>query len=333
MRFTLSLGRAAPTALHCYYLSHEDGLMGRLAWWQATFRPARTLALVLGVLVAAAAFTVLTAASRTEQARTVGTVSANFSPAYDILVRPKGARSQVETVTRTVQPDFQSGIDGGITIAQYRTIERIPGVKVAAPIAMVGYAELGASQFVTLPKHVLGSAGRRLYRISTTYVNDNGASRVTQPPHYLYVTPLRLRGSINSGSPPATDGTGKGCTHTENAPLSPNTNPFSPAAQSYSACWSRVNRYNYPPGLNQVSATRAGFFVSWSIPVLIAAIDPRAEAQLDGLNRSLVSGRYLREHERDRGPMVPVLASSDSGMNEYSQTIVQRLATTAVMPD
>jgi hypothetical protein len=39
--------------------------MGRLAWSQVRCRPARTLALIVGVLVAATAFTVLTAASRT----------------------------------------------------------------------------------------------------------------------------------------------------------------------------------------------------------------------------------------------------------------------------
>jgi len=93
--------------------------MGRLAWSQARFRPARTLALVIGVLVAATAFTVLTAASRTAQARTVGTVSANFQPAYDILVRPAASRTAVESKTGTVAPDFLSGIYGGITMAQW----------------------------------------------------------------------------------------------------------------------------------------------------------------------------------------------------------------------
>jgi putative ABC transport system permease protein len=114
--------------------------MGRLAWLQARFRPARTLALIAAVLVAAIAFTVLTAASRTAQLRTAGEVSANYVPAYDILVRPKGARTAVENQTGTVQPDFLWGIDGGVTMAQYRQIQRIPGVQVAAPIAMVGYA-------------------------------------------------------------------------------------------------------------------------------------------------------------------------------------------------
>ena len=101
--------------------------MGRLAWSQVRFRPARTVALILGVLVAATAFTVLTAASRTAQVRTPGVVSANFSPAYDILVRPRGARTALESATGTVQPDFLSGIYGGITLAQYQQIQQIPG--------------------------------------------------------------------------------------------------------------------------------------------------------------------------------------------------------------
>ena len=175
--------------------------MGRLAWSQVRFRPARTLALVAGVLVAATAFTVLTAASRTAQVRTTGTVSANFRPAYDILVRPKGARTAVENRTGTVQPDFLSGIYGGITMAQYHQIQQIPGVQVAAPIAMVGYAQLEAAMFEPVPAAALAGSGRQLYRISTTWVSGNGASRVTQPPSYLYVTPRRLTG--NRGADPA----------------------------------------------------------------------------------------------------------------------------------
>jgi putative ABC transport system permease protein len=306
--------------------------MGRLAWSQVRFRLARTLALVAGVLVAATAFTVLTAASQTAQVRTLGTVSANFKAAYDILVRPKGARTAVESKTGTVQPDFLSGIYGGISMAQYHQIQQIPGVQVAAPIAMVGYAQLNASIFVPVPKSALAGSGRQLYRISTTYVNDNGASRVTQPPTYLYVTPLRLKGSSNVGDPPATDGTGPGCTLNVNTVVSPETNPFGTAGQSYASCWSRVNQYDLPPGLG-ASSTEAGYWVKWTIPVLIAAIDPDAEAKLDGLNKALVSGSYLKENESDSGPTFPVLASSASGMNEYAQTTVQQLAAPSVMPD
>jgi putative ABC transport system permease protein len=302
--------------------------MGRLAWSQVRFRPARAVALIIGMLVAATAFTVLTAASRTAQARTVGTVSANFSPAYDILVRPKGARTAVETRTGTVAPDFLSGIYGGITMAQWHQIEQIPGVEVAAPIAMVGYTELNAYVFVPMPAAALAGSGRQLYRISTTWVSDSGASRVTQPPAYLYVTPLPLTQSGNGG---LTDGTGPGCQPP--AFLSPGTNPFGTAAQSYAQCWSRKNQYDMPPTPGPGSSSgAAGYFVTWTVPVLVAAIDPDAEAKLDGLNKALVSGSYLTENESARSPTLPVLASSASGMNEYAQTTVQQLAAPSAMP-
>src|SRR6202046_5989799 len=102
--------------------------MARLAWSQLRFRPLRLLAVLAGMLLATTAFTVLTAASRTAQLRTVGTVTAHFVPAYDILVRPRGSRTALETQTGTVQPNFLSGIYGGITMAQYHQIAAIPGV-------------------------------------------------------------------------------------------------------------------------------------------------------------------------------------------------------------
>ena len=302
--------------------------MGRLAWSQVRFRPARTLALIVGVLVAATAFTVLTAASRTAQARTVGKVSANFAPAYDILVRPRGSRTAVESKTGTVQPDFLSGVYGGITMAQWHQIEQVPGVQVAAPIAMVGYAQLQAEMFEPVPAAALAGSGRQLYRNSTTWVSDDGASRVTQPPGYLYVTPLPVTGNLEGQR--STDGTGPGC-EPGGVALPPGTNPFGAAAQSYTECWSRANHYNMPG--SGTSGTEAGYWVTWTIPVLIAAIDPDAEAKLDGLNKALVSGSYLTENEGGTGPTLPVLASSASGMTEYAQTTLQQLTAPSVMPN
>lgn len=85
------------------------------------------------MLVAVTAFTVLTAASRTSQLRTVGTVTAHFRSAYDILVRPKGSRTKLESQTGTVQPNLLSGIYGGITMAQYHEMQRIPACRWRRP--------------------------------------------------------------------------------------------------------------------------------------------------------------------------------------------------------
>ncbi len=305
--------------------------MGRLAWLQLRFRPARTVALLAGILLAATAFTVLTAASRTSQLRTVGTVTAHFRPAYDILVRPRGARTALETRTGTVQPSFLSGIYGGISLAQYRAIQRIPGVQVAAPIAMVGYTLIRAGIVVPLPAADAAGSGRQLYRYATTWVSAGGTTRVAQPPSYLYLTPNRI--GIDSSGDAYEELPGGSrvivCPQPDGIPAS----PFSAAAQSGGWCWSKVDgnagavTLEHPPGEPYA-------IVNWSFPMLIAAIDPAAEAKLDGFNRALISGRYLGEdagdgHGANGQPTFPVLAASSSGIGEYALTRVQRLAAPA----
>ena len=97
--------------------------MGRLAWSQLRFRTARLVALLAGLLLATTAFTVLTAASHTAQLRTTGTVSSHFVPAYEILVRPRGARIGAATplnVTLTPgtirEPKMLRSCPGAITV-------------------------------------------------------------------------------------------------------------------------------------------------------------------------------------------------------------------------
>ena len=315
--------------------------MSRLIWSQLRFRTGRAAALLAGILVATTAFTVLTAAARTAQIRTIGTVTAHFQPAYDILVRPTGARSSLESATGAVQPDFLSGIYGGMTMAQWRQIQKIAGVQVAAPIAMVGYAFMQAQFPVVLPLADVAEPGRQLYRATTTWVSGNGATRIPQPSSYLYVTPDRVRFSFAaSGTTFETLPDGKTVAP---CPVTGSTgSPFSFAAQAGSGCFSKADGYGYPPGtiswpnLNG----RAGFSVSWQFPMLIAAVDPQAEARLDGLSHALTSGQYLPENYDNEPPAdgyqngdeFPVLATADSGIGEYASTQVQELAAPSAAP-
>jgi putative ABC transport system permease protein len=302
--------------------------LGRLAWSQLRFRGARTIALLAGMLLAATAFTVLTAASRTSQLRTVGTVTAHFSPAYDILVRPKGSRSALETRTGTVQPNFLSGIYGGISLAQYHRIERIPGVQVAAPIAMVGYTLISAGIPVLLPAADNSRPGRQLYRYATTWVSAGGTTRVPQPPSFVYLTPDRL--GLNSEGQTYEDLPGGAqATVCPGPAVGQLASPFGVAAQSDGWCWSHINgtagAFTLSPQPHQAFA-----LVNWSFPMLIAAVDPAAERKLDGLNLAVTSGRYLAESDgygqtASGQPTFPVLAASTSGIGEYAVTQVQRL--------
>ncbi len=315
--------------------------MSRLAWSQLRFRSGRALALLAGMLVATTAFTVLTAAARTAQVRTTGTVSAHFRPAYDILVRPEGARSSLESATGTVQPDFLSGIYGGITMAQYHQIQRIPGVQVAAPIAMVGYTFMNANFPVWLPAADVARPGRQLYRVSTAWVSANGASRFREPASYVYVTPDRLR--YQSGTGTSTEILPGGKTAVPCPATGPVASPFSDAALAAAWCFSKINGEGLPPGTFSVPdlGSRPGFSVNWQFPMLIAAIDPAAEARLDGLNHAVTSGQYLPENGFGTGPDAtyfgtgegfPVLAAADSGIGEYSVSQVQELGAPPAPP-
>jgi putative ABC transport system permease protein len=311
--------------------------MTRLAWSQLRFRTIRLVALLAGLLLATAAFTVLTAASRTAQLRTVGTVSAHFVPAYDILVRPAGARTALENQTDTVQPNFLSGIYGGISTAQYHEIAQIPGVQVAAPIAMVGYSLLVPQLSFPLPAADLSRPGRQLYRVTTTWISQGGTSRVTPPSSYVYVTPQRLGVDNQITGYLTTEQLPDGQTVTicpTDVNLEPGVDPFGAAAQSDCTAWSKVNGYGpqgvntpYPPG-----ARNPGYAVYWDIPVLIAAVDPLAEAKLDGLNRAVITGRYLPATTAGSSDSFPVLASSVSGLDETAVTQVAALSAPASPP-
>ncbi len=307
--------------------------MSRLAWSQLRFRTVRLVALLAGMLLATTAFTVLTAASRTAQLRTIGTVSAHFVPAYDILVRPKGARTALESQTGTVQPNFLSGIYGGITMGQYQQIQQIPGVQVAAPIAMVGYALLGAYIRVPIPAADYARPGRQLYRISTTWVSDAGTSRISQPPSYTYVTPDALRFMNSTGSTvEELPGHRSVAVCPMQPPTTPATDPFGAAVQSSAECWSKVNGTALP------GSSIPTYGTVWKLPVLIAAVDPVAEAKLDGLDHALISGRYLTEDAHDSPgangtTSFPVLASSSAGMDEYAVTQLEALTQPASPPD
>ena len=79
----------------------------------------------------------------------------------------------------------------------------------------------------------------------------------------------------------------------------------------------------------------------WGFPLLLTAIDPESEARLTGLDRALVSGRYLRDGDRARltreprgrddwpPRVLPVLAASRTYVDEQMELAVERLSAAA----
>lgn len=207
-------------------------------------RPTALLAVVAVAAIAITASQVGTAA----RVRIEAEIDANWRGAYDILVRPAGARLDLERTNGLVEPNFVAlAGQGGISAAQVATIRAIPGVEIAAPIAWVGFVtNRVASPTIEIPKV---PAKPTLYSATLTVSTSDGVSR-----RLVYEDLLRILLAPEETNFPGcptviSDYNATGC---------PNT----PGVR-----WTlEVNSVHYPPQLQS--------------PIL--AIDPEAERALLG---------------------------------------------------
>lgn len=286
----------------------------------------RSAAVVLSLALAVTAFVVLTSTTRESRLVTVRTVNGNYRSAYDILVRPNNSQTELERSAALVRPNYLSGIFGGITWQQLRQIRQIPGTSVVAPIAMIGEV----LQTIDVPVDVSSSlgGGRDAVGFTSSFVSERGRARAAGPGGYVYVTPNRLTwGPLTAPSQSFGAVEHRGhrsvttCRHA--APARKYGSPFGAARLWQVSCWSRVN--GDPNGeWSSLGGYRYPAYVTVSIPVTIAAVDPAAEAALTGLDGAVVDGRYLNPRDRpERLPApandsvaVPVIASSRPVVDE-----------------
>lgn len=274
-------------------------------------RPGRAAALFLAVLIAASGFTVLTASSSASRLDVVGTVNARARLNYDILVRPTGARTNVERQDSLIQGGYLSGVAGGISKKQWREIEQIPGIEVAAPIAMMGYVV----PRVDIPIDVAGvkaARGDAVARLDVTWRYDNGLSSEGAVPDFAFLTDKHL--ALNPGKQEFSFLYGTKASKKL-------IGPFQTVER---LGLSQSNRPSYMgdcsedgSGSTTCGKTRSGVgpTITFPFPMLLAAIDPRSEAKLTGLGAQLESGSglqkaSLRNPHTPTGKVTPVLAAA-----------------------
>lgn len=94
--------------------------------------------LIIGALVISSGLSVLVGLSETNRGTIINTLEEKWKTSYDIVVRPSVIEE--ENSNDLLDPNFLSGLSGGISIEEWEKIKAIEGVSVAAPISMVGYA-------------------------------------------------------------------------------------------------------------------------------------------------------------------------------------------------
>ncbi len=323
--------------------------MFRALWSQLRHRRRRAAAVAAGILVASVSFSLLTAATATSTAQVEGTVARNLRPAYDILVRPPGSTTSLEAREGLVRDNYLSGIFGGITLQQYAEVKKVPGVQLAAPIAMIGYV-LETIYLDVSVGGALTSATSQVLSVTDVPTTDNGLTRIpAQPEGYVYVTgdainnPLGGLTRIHGTQVTAESETLPNGRHIVICQQNIETPPHSPFINTNAAnatCWSSRDGY-YGNGSSDVGRAGVYGYIAETIPILVAAIDPVAENQLVGLDHAVVDGRYLHTSDAPklvgggasaeaRNLQVPVLATTDPFVEGSDQITISRLPASAV---
>lgn len=313
--------------------------MFRFVLRRIAYSKIRSGAVVGGVVVSLLSFVLLTAAVNTSQLQVQGTVEENFRPAYDILVRPSNSFSDIERRRRLVRENYLSGIYGGITLADYRAVQGIKAVDVAAPIANLGYFTLFKGIPVRINK-LINEEPYQLYRIRSRWLADRGLSDYPNADVYVYYTrnpfvPLSGPGGLAERVPgfsqplPVCGGI--------QAKLAEGVKPFDPLLTTSLSCFSQT-----PPEVttkNPFAQGHIGSKIYAALPVAVAAIDPLEETKLLALDEAMVDGRFLRP---DDGPFIekhpvtprssgidhrlsPAIASSKLFVDEDLRISIERL--------
>ena len=281
-------------------------------WAQLRHRRTRVGALGAAIALAAVSFVLLASAAKTSDVRVRGSVQSNFRNAYDILIRPRGSFTQLEQSQQLVRNNYLSGIFGGISLAQYRTIQGIRGVDVAAPIANIGYVLPTGRMFLSVRPWVNGDP-IQLYRVRESVRGQAGTSVYPGTRGYVYYT---RRARFEQGKEITQSGAALSVCESFNASAPPITGPFTfnGRDRAYLRCYSARSPgkgSDVIPEIAPIGGVGVEAYISF--PILIAAIDPVQEARLLELDRAIVSGRYLRNSDRPHANgirYVPVIASA-----------------------
>ncbi|MBE1556779.1 ABC transporter permease [Sporosarcina limicola] len=145
-------------------------------WWR---NKERFILLVVGALVISSGLTYLIGLSETNKGTIVDELQQRWSASYDIVVRPQGSRTITEEVN-LLEPNYLSGLSGGISIEQYEKIKAMSDIEVAAPIAMIGYADYP----VKLTEFELEKEG--IYRVHQEVINGNGIKELSSSSNNYY---------------------------------------------------------------------------------------------------------------------------------------------------
>lgn len=231
-------------------------------------RSSRNILLLVGLLAISSGLSTYVSANQNASVRVSAALDEHWRGAYDILVRPNDAVQPTERQYGVVESNYLSASSSGITVEQWKAIERLQGVEVAAPVSTIGYLRnILGNMSLEIPPQTEPS----LYRFSMAITSTNGYRDVGVSTYLRYL-PL-------GPPPPGLSGT----LTDEEADLLTESVYLTDATGSMSIA---------PDGSAQFKIARPP--VIWT---LVAGIDPSAERRLTHLDAAIVVRRYLSDND------------------------------------
>ncbi|MCT4779600.1 MULTISPECIES: hypothetical protein [Exiguobacterium] len=135
-------------------------------------QPFKFILTLVGALIISAGLSLMFNLTDSSQGTVEQTLQKKWSSAYDIVVRPKGSQMATES-NNLLEPNYLNGINGGISFKQYETIKQMKAIHIAAPIAVMGYANINAS----IPKILKFPKENGIYRLTTREFDDSGIKK------------------------------------------------------------------------------------------------------------------------------------------------------------
>lgn len=287
-----------------------------LAVRQLVSRRLATSLMALGLLTAALGFVALAGTARQTTASLRGDIGRAWDTPFDLLVRPSGAVSPIERQAGLVRPNYVTGIHGGITTEQLAAVRASEGVSIAAPIAVVGFVSW-PSAFLT-PLTPPKGAGVASYRVRATALGSAKLSRYPIEMRYVLVA---TRGRLDMATRILTvGGQTFDCTYPVDC--------YAPVVCGPDGC----EKGGFP------STAEARYYLPLQQPIVIAGVDPPAEAAIGGLDNCIDSGRALTREdapshvgaEDEPIERIPVLISKSSFVDQSLIVTIDRAGLAAL---
>ncbi|MHC0038558.1 ABC transporter permease [Pseudoneobacillus sp. C159] len=129
----------------------------------------RVLPMLIGAIIISSGLGYISGVQETSRGTIEYLLQKKWKSSYDIVVRPPDSRSITEDY-QLLEPNYLSGISGGISLEQLNKIKNIKDVAIAAPIAVIG----NTSAIVTFDTIDRRTMEPGVYRITFKTMSDNG---------------------------------------------------------------------------------------------------------------------------------------------------------------